>query len=94
MKYDHIVKHDGIWYEAWEEIPTNEPSTEYITQDIKMELPFSDSEIEMENEIHIYTYEELEPMTAKEIRRLAEDKGFKLSKVSKEDIITEFLSKQ
>lgn len=92
MKYDHVVKYNGIYYESGEEVPVGESSSDNYTNE--MELPFSDQEISMETEPHIYTYEELEQMTAKEMRRIAEDKGFKLSKVSKDDIINEFLSKQ
>lgn len=94
MKYDHVVKHNGIWYEAWEEVPINEPLLYEELQDEVMELPFSDQEIDMDTKPHVYTYEELDPMTAKEIRKLAEDKGIRITKNIKDDIINEFLSKQ
>lgn len=92
MTYDHVVKYNGRYYASGEEVPIGESSSDNHTQDV--ELPFSDEDITLENSPHIYTYEELEQMTAKEMRKIAEDKGFKLSKVSKDDIINEFLSKQ
>lgn len=96
MKYDHVVKHNGIWYEAWEEIPMNELITENSTEEKDMEFPFSDVEIEMETQstMHMYTNKELEQMTAKQMRKIAEDKGFRLMKSTKDDLINEFLSKQ
>lgn len=94
MVYDHMIKYGGVYYEAGKEVPIgislNKSSDEYDD----MPLPFDDKDIELETTPHVYTYEELEQMTAKEMRRIAEDKGFKLSKVSKDDIINEFLSKQ
>lgn len=96
MKYDHVVKCNGVWYEAWEEVPINEPILDIELQDETMELPFSDNEIELETESEPrkYTYEDLEPMTAKEIRKLAENKGIRITKSIKDDIINEFMSKQ
>lgn len=95
MTFDHVVKYNGQYYAAWEDVPIDKSlPNNYVRDD--MELPFSDKEIELEtkSELHKYTYEELEQMTAKEMRKLAEDKGFKLTKAIREDIINEFLSKQ
>ena len=93
MKYDYVVKYNGVYYDAGEDIPIGVKSQMRDTED-NMELPFSDKEIQMESEPHVYTYEELEQMTAKQMRRIAEDKGFRLMKATKDDLINEFLSKQ
>lgn len=94
MKYDYMVKYNGEYYTAGEDVPIGVSLDKSLYETDDMELPFSDNDIEFENEPHTYTYEELGEMTAKEMRRIAEDRGFKLSKVSKDDIISEFLSKQ
>lgn len=94
MKYDYMVKYNGEYYTAGEDVPIGVSLDKSSYEADDMELPFSDNDIELENKPHTYTYEELEEMTAKEMRRIAEDRGFKLSKVSKDDIISEFLSKQ
>lgn len=94
MKYDHMVKYNGEYYVAGENVPTEALLDRDSYESHNIELPFSDNDIELESRPHIYTNEELEQMTAKEMRRIAEDRGFKLSKVSKDDIISEFLSKQ
>lgn len=94
MVYDHVVKYGGVYYEAGEEAPVGISLKKNPDEYEDMPLPFDDEDIELETTPHVYSYEELEQMTAKEMRRIAEDKGFKLSKVSKDDIINEFLSKQ
>ena len=94
MKYDHVVKYGGEYYNAGEEVPIGYTLPQNQTKDEKTELPFSDEEIELEENPHIYTYEELEQMTAKQMRRIADDKGFRLMKATKDDLINEFLSKQ
>lgn len=94
MRYDHVVKYGGEYYSAGEEVPSWRQLPQNKTEDKKPELPFSDEEIELEEKPHTYTYEELEEMTAKQMRRLAEDKGFKLTKTIRDDLINEFLSKQ
>lgn len=94
MVFDYKVKCNGQYYSAGQEVPIGEPLKNNVLQDEDIELPFSDSDIDMEMESHKYTYDELEPMTAKEIRRLAEDKGIRITKTIKDDIINEFLSKQ
>lgn len=90
MKYNHVVKYGGEYYAAGEEVPVGKPLN-FLP---KEEPPFSDKEIQMENEKHKYTYEELEEMSVKRIRQLAEDQGFEITKAIKDDVINEFLSKQ
>lgn len=94
MVFDYKVKCNGQYYNCGQEVPIEEPLKSNFEKNDDSPLPFSDQEINMETETHIYTYEELEPMTAKEIRRLAEDKGIRITKSIKDDIINEFLLKQ
>lgn len=88
MKYDHVMKYNGKYYKAGEEVPVGEP----LQNPSEEALPFSDSDFEEGG--YKYTYGELEEMTAKEIRKIAEGNGIKLTKTLKEDIINEFLQKQ
>lgn len=87
MKYDHKIKFNGIYYEAGQEVPDDQPQT-------KEEIGLTDSEIQFENSPHKYTYDELEEISVKKIRQLAEDMGFEITKTLKDDVINEFLSKQ
>lgn len=41
-----------------------------------------------------FSYNELSDMTVKQIKELAEQKGFTITKIIKDDIIAEFLEKQ
>lgn len=40
------------------------------------------------------SYEDLSSMTVKQIKELAEQKGFAITKIIKDDVIAEFLEKQ
>lgn len=88
MKYDHVMKYNGEYYKAGEEVPIGEP----LQNTLEEELPFSNADFEEAG--YKYAYEELEEMTAKEIRKIAEESGIKITKALKDDIINEFLSKQ
>lgn len=57
------------------------------------ESPVLEKPIE-EERMNILTYEELSGMTVRQIREIAEQRGITLSKIIKEDVISEFLSKQ
>lgn len=46
---------------------------------------------EMEGKL---SYEDLSSMTVKQIKELAEQKGFAITKIIKDDVIAEFLEKQ
>lgn len=106
MKYDHVVNHNGIYYQAGEEVPetndkinqsANEKRTEGEEKSLSSVLKendYSDSDIQLETAGHTYTYDELEEMPVREIRKLAQDKGFEITKTIKDDVINEFLSKQ
>lgn len=41
-----------------------------------------------------FTYEQLFAMTVKQIREIADSKGYVITKIIKDDVITEFLSQQ
>lgn len=104
MKFDHVVKHDGIYYETGQEVPIGEPPvlTEEKEQEQEQETfiqtedeqPLTDSDINFESAPHMYTYEELKEISVREIRKIAEDLGFEITKTIKDDVINEFLSKQ
>lgn len=90
MIYDHMVKFNGEYYEAGQEVPDGESSALPF-----VELPpYSDPDIDFETGPHRYTEEELSGMTVKDIKRLAEDMGFSLKKTAREDVVNEFLEKQ
>lgn len=82
MKYDHVIKKNGIFYPAGADVPEQEESTP------------SDSEITLETAPHKYTKEELAEMTVKDIRKIAEDSGIEITKIIKNDVIDEFLNQQ
>lgn len=50
MKYDHVVKRNGKYYAAGEEVPdkNDTPQNTPVNDDSAKELPFSDVDIEME----------------------------------------------
>lgn len=90
MVYGHVVKYNGEYYEAGQEVPIGN-SSELLKNP---ELPFSDSDITFEEDSHKYTEEELLEMTVKDIKKLAEDMGFALKETARKDVINEFLKKQ
>lgn len=97
MKFDYVVKHNGVYYEAGQEVPIGESPVSISKEkssDGGQERLFTDSEINFESAPHKYTYEELKEIPVREIRKIAEDKGFEITKTIKEDVINEFLSKQ
>lgn len=92
MKYDHVVKYNGEYYMAGQEVPMEEPFEAYSESGNEQEVLSSDFDFGKESKM--YSYQELEEMTAKEIRKIAESKGIRITKTIKDDIIKEFLSKQ
>lgn len=98
MKFDHVVKFGGEYYEAGQEVPIENPPVFPDEGQIPFSDPeedsFSDRDIELEEKPNRYTYDELDNMTVKRIRQLALDMGFEITKSSKDDVINEFLSKQ
>lgn len=87
MKFDHVVNYNGTYYNAGEDVPMEKAAADNAP-------PYSDSEIQMETSPHKYSEDELYGMTVKEIKRIAEDNGISISKVLKDDVVKEFLSKQ
>ncbi len=95
MKYDHVVKYNGEYYIAGEDVPIEEhlpydPGSE----EEGLEGDYSDEDITLETDGHVYTREDLERMKTRDIKQLAEDMGIKIIKTVKDDVINEFLSKQ
>lgn len=91
MRYNYIVNLNGVYYAAGEDVPDD---VEDRGRSDKPDLPFSDTEIQMETSPHKYTYEELSGISVRKIKELAEDMGFTITKVIKDDVINEFLSQQ
>ena len=92
MIYNHIVKYKGVYYNAGENVPDDVEEKGRLD---KSDLPFyDDSEIQMETFPHKYTYEELSGISVRKIKELAENMGFTITKVLKDDVINEFLSQQ
>lgn len=87
MKYDHVVKYNGIYYNAWEDVPIDEAGA-------NEPLPFTEDDEISDSEVHKYTYDELYGMTVKEVRSIAENLGFTINKTLKDDVVHEFLTKQ
>lgn len=97
MKFDYVMKYNGTYYEAGQEVPIEESPvsiSEEKASDDGQESLFTDSDINFESAPHKYTYEELKEISVREIRKIAEDMGFEITKTIKEDVINEFLSKQ
>lgn len=90
MVYGHVVKYNGEYYEAGQEVPIGE-SLSSVSNEKSL---YSDPEINFETGPSRYTEEELSEMTVKDIRKLAEDMGFSLKKTAREDVVNEFLEKQ
>ena len=92
MKYDHVVKYNGEYYEAGQEVPPQEPLEMFAETGNEQDVSFPASDFDQDSKM--YSHQELEAMTAKEIRKIAELKGIRITKTIKDDIIKEFLSKQ
>lgn len=69
MKYDHIVKANGKYYAAGEEVP------DMAAEEIQ--LPFSDNDIEFEEKESRkkYTKTEINKLTTAELKNLAAEVG-------------------
>lgn len=72
MVYDHMVKANGKYYQAWESVPEDEEMAWEETP-----LPYSDSEIAMETEVgeKKYTKTEINRMNTTELQNLAASRG-------------------
>lgn len=71
-KYPHIVKCNGIWYEAGEDVPETEDEVASESSP-----HYSDSDIEFETkENKSYTKSEINRMTTADLQNLAYNNGF------------------
>lgn len=71
MVYDHMVKVNGKYYQAWETVPEDEEGGGNLPS-------YSDSEIALEtqnNEEKIYTKTEIKRMSTEELQNLAASIG-------------------
>lgn len=69
-KYPHIVKCNGVWYDAGEDVP----KTEDMAVD-ENSLPYSDNDIEFETHEKRYTKSEINRMKTAELQELARNSG-------------------
>lgn len=72
MVYDHMVKVNGKYYQAWETVPEDEEMAGEETS-----LSYSDSEITLETEAgeKKYTKTEINRMDSTELQNLAASRG-------------------
>ena len=91
MKFNHVVNLNGKYYTAGEEVPVK---TDMEEKGEPQGLPFSESEIEVKEPTDKYTYDDLDGMTVRELKRKAEELGISITKNIKSDMIDEFLEKQ
>lgn len=70
MVYDHMVKKNGVYYQAWESVPDDDEGGESLSL-------YSDSEIAMETEVgeKKYTKSEINRMTTTDLQNLAASMG-------------------
>lgn len=98
MKFDHVVNYNGCYYQAGSEIPvTNEKNLGGNAKTLPSEQDannYHDSDITLEGMGMLYTRDDLTEMPVREIRRIAEEKGFEINSTIKNDVIQEFLDKQ
>lgn len=103
MKYDHIVKVGEIYYQAGEEVPeTNDKQTEGNNIPLPSESvnkrnsdEYSDSDIVLETPTKpYYTEQDLDNMTVKQIKQVAEEMGISITNTARKDVVNEFLEKQ
>lgn len=84
MIFDHVVKYEGVYYASGQSVPIGEIVGESSTD--------SPSFV---TEKHVYTEAELSDMSVKEIKKIAEELGFQIKKISPKDaVVKEFLDKQ
>lgn len=90
MVYDHMVKVDGKYYQSGEDVPEITDMAED-----KSSLPFSDNDIELEEDSagKKYTKSEINRMSTAELQNLAAAEGienaFETSGSKLKDILTE-----
>lgn len=70
MVYDHMVKKNGVYYQAWESVPDDDEGGESLPL-------YSDSEIAMETEVgeKKYTKSEINRMSTTDLQNLAASMG-------------------
>lgn len=81
MIFDHMVKYNGQYYNAGQDVPIGECSA-----------PLNKEETHTKEDS--LTKEQLMEMTVKNIKALADEKGFVITKTAKADIVDEFYTQQ
>lgn len=81
MKFDHLVKHNGVYYKPGEDVPVegNTPSAEALAVETKTE-EVSEVKVEAETKTDVapekeYTKTEINRMSTAELRKLASKVG-------------------
>lgn len=74
--------------------PTGSGALQPRTLKLAVTLEPNSNLVSMMSETKTYTKEDIESMTVKEIKEIADERGYTISQVLKADIIEEFLSQQ
>ena len=82
MKYDCIVNYNGVYYNAGEDVPIEDEGKDKTLPSLS------------EESTHVYSEDELRQMPVREIRQVAQNIGITITKTLKDDVISEFISKQ
>lgn len=94
MKFDHMVKYNGVIYATGENVPIQSEIPEENKSSVE-EIVETEEGLEISPSSHLYTRSELEEMTVKEMRQIAEEKCIELpTGVNKAEIINAFLNAQ
>ena len=87
-KYPYIVKSNGVWYDAGEEVP----ETEDMAVD-ENSLPYSDSDIEFETQEKTYTKTDINKMSKAELLEIARNTGVEgADEMSRAELVEYLLS--
>lgn len=88
MRYDHMVKVNGKYYQTGEEVP----ETEDMAVD-ESSLPYSDSDIEFESKEKAYTKTDINKMNKAELLEMAMNTGVEgAEEMSRAELVEYLLS--
>lgn len=81
MKFDYLVKHNGIYYKPGEEVPCGDIPHEVLATPTKTKAeekvvePIEEVEVKVDAEPKKYTKTEINRMSTSELRNLANEHG-------------------
>ena len=94
MKFDHMVKYNGVYYATGEDVPMEKEIAVEEKATVK-EIVETEEGLETSPSSHLYTKSELEAMSVKEMRKIASEKGFDLpTGINKAETVIAFLNAQ